>query len=326
MKLDFLNPNLKIGIVYSIGIFLLIYGIFFLKKTDFLRSEYTIFAHFNQANSLNIGDPVVLRGLKIGKVIDLQVENNQIKAIFSIPKTLNLPKNSKADIVSQSLLGGKVIEITQGDATTFLTNHDTIETMPITDMTKKLTQSSGELLDKIQPLTDQLEVLLNNVNKSVVSLQESIVLVNRVLAKNEQNVNQIIQQTNELFAHINQKTVPLVDQSLEQIRNFGITLNSPSTKNIFNNVEQTTQHLAELTKNINSSSNTIHSLFSTNELHQKLVDVLTDFKANPERYVKISVFSKDSPEVKYKNKIEAVEMKKKWKDYQQDQKNTPKVE
>ena len=124
----------------------------------------------------------------------------------------------------------------------------------------------------------------------------------------------------QILQRVNQTTVPLIHESLSEIRDFSKRLNSTETKEIVTSLHTTSQNLAELTKNMSSSKNTINSLFTSNELHQKIVDLLADFKKNPERYIKISVFNKETPEVKYKNKIEEIEMKKKWQEYQSGQK------
>lgn len=315
-----INPSIKIGITYTIGLFLLIYGIFFLKKTDIFKNNYNIYAYFNTANGLGLGDPVILNGLKIGKVTELLIDKQTVKAKFEVLKNIRLPKDTKAGIVSQSLIGGKTLELSWGNSLEYIENNDTIGTIPVANMSKMFSNYSGDILSKIVPIEDKLNLLLDKLSLSTDQLQESILLVNRILSKNEQNINKIFGNIDQILHLVNQNTLPLIHESLAEIRDFGKQINSTQTKEIFTAFHKTSQNLAELTGNMNGSKNTINSLFTSNELHQKILDLLTDLKKNPERYIKISVFGKESPEVKYKNKMAEIEMKKKWQEYQSEQK------
>jgi phospholipid/cholesterol/gamma-HCH transport system substrate-binding protein len=243
-----------------------------------------------------------------------------VKTKFEVPKNIRLPKDTKASIVSQSLIGGKTIELSWGNSLEYLEDNDTISTSTVKDITKMFTGYSDDILAKIVPIEEKLDIWLKKITITTDQLQESILSVNKILNKNEQKINMIIGNIDQLIQLVNQSTVPLLNESLTEIRDFGKQLNSTKTKEILSALNTTTQSLAELTKNMSSSKNTINSLFTSNELHQKIIDLLADFKTNPERYVKISVFSKETPEVKYKNKIEGIEMKKKWQEYQSEQK------
>ena len=317
---DYFTPNVRIGVTYSLGLVLLIYGIFFLKKTDIFKNTYLLNAQFNTANGLSVGDPVVVNGLKVGKVNDLSIDKQVVLAQFEIAKNIKLPKDSRADIVGQSLLGGKVIEITWGTDEKHFHYGDTIATGHVADFTKKLAHYSDSILSKIVPIEEKITVLLDKLNTTVDVALGSLQTVQRVLNKNEEPIHQIALNLQQILAHTKQSTLPLIDASLVQVRDFGTQLNAQQTKDIFTSLHQLSANLAAFSSHLNKPDNTINSLFTSNDLHENINQLLADFKDNPERYLKISVFGKETPEVKYKNKIQAAEMKKKWQEYQKAQK------
>ena len=82
---------------------------------------YTLFANFERIDGLTAGSDVKMSGVKIGTVINLEInpQTYQAKVILSLKHDIQLPQDSSAEITSESLLGGKYISIIAGEVTNF---------------------------------------------------------------------------------------------------------------------------------------------------------------------------------------------------------------
>jgi phospholipid/cholesterol/gamma-HCH transport system substrate-binding protein len=85
------------------------------------RNGYSLMAKFDKADGINIGSEVRISGIKIGNVLSEKLDAKSFLAVveFSLDKSIELPADSSAQIVSDGLLGGKYLSITPGadDAT-----------------------------------------------------------------------------------------------------------------------------------------------------------------------------------------------------------------
>ncbi|MDI2090883.1 outer membrane lipid asymmetry maintenance protein MlaD [Commensalibacter oyaizuii] len=79
-------------------------------------SGYPLKASFEHIDGLDIGSDVKLAGVNVGKVIEETVDPKTYKAtvIFTVRPDLQLPVDTAAVITSDSLLGGKYIDLSPG--------------------------------------------------------------------------------------------------------------------------------------------------------------------------------------------------------------------
>jgi phospholipid/cholesterol/gamma-HCH transport system substrate-binding protein len=100
---------------------------------------YTLHARFDHIDGLAVGGDVRIAGVKVGTVTDERIDPKSFSAIVSLTvrDDIQLPKDSAALIVSESLLGGKYISLSPGGDETDLKPGQTIT----------VTQSSVSLED-----------------------------------------------------------------------------------------------------------------------------------------------------------------------------------
>jgi phospholipid/cholesterol/gamma-HCH transport system substrate-binding protein len=104
------------ALVIAVSIWFLV---FFLNKTDSvygLSDNQSILAKFDEIDSVSIGAPVKIGGVKVGNISAIKLDEKNFQAILtlSINKNVKLPIDSSAKIASSGLLGDKYIAITPG--------------------------------------------------------------------------------------------------------------------------------------------------------------------------------------------------------------------
>ena len=79
-------------------------------------------ASFNNIDGLGNGAEIRLGGVKIGNVYDIQLDpmRYQAKLLLAIDPSVKIPEDSELKLMSDGLLGGKYLQLTAGEASTYL--------------------------------------------------------------------------------------------------------------------------------------------------------------------------------------------------------------
>jgi phospholipid/cholesterol/gamma-HCH transport system substrate-binding protein len=120
--------HLKIGFV-----FLFIFLIFCFLFNSFNPQTNHFKAHFNYVEGLEIGSDVKLAGIPVGKVTNLEIDNNLIAVTGFIDKVFDIPKDSIASIRSEGLFGKKSLLINPGFDIPFESSNKNITFIGTTD-------------------------------------------------------------------------------------------------------------------------------------------------------------------------------------------------
>ena len=116
-------------ILGSIILLFALYGlmIFFQANKSFDNDEsIKITARFLKSGGVFVGNDVKLRGIKIGTVSNISLDENYLAKVDMLAdKKILIPKSSEASIQSEGILGNKYISIVPSDdKETFLSNEE----------------------------------------------------------------------------------------------------------------------------------------------------------------------------------------------------------
>lgn len=106
---------------------------------------YTLLARFDRIDGLAMGSDVRIAGVKVGTVTDARIDAKDFTAVVSLTvrPDIQLPKDSSAEITSESLLGGKYLSLTPGGDDVILKPGQTIT---ITQSSISLEQLLGKFI------------------------------------------------------------------------------------------------------------------------------------------------------------------------------------
>jgi phospholipid/cholesterol/gamma-HCH transport system substrate-binding protein len=117
-----------------VGVIVLAMSIFFFnyvysKSGWNVGDGYVLVAKFDRADGLSEGSDVKINGVKVGKIVGLEIDPASFLAVvkFYVPDNLKLPKDSSASVNSEGLLGGKYMAITPGGSEEIIGDGDEIE-------------------------------------------------------------------------------------------------------------------------------------------------------------------------------------------------------
>lgn len=100
-----------------------LFGVFVYSTTQWQSSKgYEVIAKFDRIDGLLRGSDVRLSGVKVGNVKDIHLDPQTYLAVvhMTLAPHVQLPTDSSAEIVSDGLLGGKVMALVPGGDEKFI--------------------------------------------------------------------------------------------------------------------------------------------------------------------------------------------------------------
>ena len=135
------------------AVVLLVAGVFLwlaYSVTDIRSSEgITVKAEFGAIGSLNVGDDVRISGIRVGKVLETELNTQTFGAMvtLSLDERISLPSDSAARIAASSLLGGSYVDIIPGFEEDYIAEgdmiYDTRDPVSLTDLLGKAVFAAG---------------------------------------------------------------------------------------------------------------------------------------------------------------------------------------
>lgn len=109
---------------FYLGVFVLLACIYLLSKehkenySDLLQLK----AKFNRIDGILIGSDIRISGIKVGQVINFELENNKPTLYFTLKKDVIVPNDSSISIQTDGLFGSKYLTIEPGGSSKNLVN------------------------------------------------------------------------------------------------------------------------------------------------------------------------------------------------------------
>lgn len=92
------------------------------------KSNYTVYAHFNNIGALQVSAPVRVSGFTVGRVTNIYLDKDTYQAVvvMSIDNQYKFSTDTAAQILTVGLLGSQYIALQSGADSSYLKNGDTI--------------------------------------------------------------------------------------------------------------------------------------------------------------------------------------------------------
>jgi phospholipid/cholesterol/gamma-HCH transport system substrate-binding protein len=114
LQRSFLERNQVI--IGAISVVLVLGGSFFALalSSGAFKKTYAVTAEFADAAGIKSGDDVLVAGLEAGKIDAVEIADGLVKVTLKVDDHVEMPRDSSAEIVVQTLMGKKAIELVGG--------------------------------------------------------------------------------------------------------------------------------------------------------------------------------------------------------------------
>jgi phospholipid/cholesterol/gamma-HCH transport system substrate-binding protein len=129
------------------------------------QKGYKVYAFINDATGLELHSHVSMNGVKIGEISNINVEGRKVKLSFIIKKNVEIAQDSVVVIAQESVLGAKMINISQGMSKKSLRDGDVLKNFKQYAAFDETSDSVNEAANELKLLMQDLREVLNEEQK-----------------------------------------------------------------------------------------------------------------------------------------------------------------
>lgn len=262
-----MTKDLKVGLVVFLSFVILIGGLMWLKDWSFSQESRVYVAEFTDTIGLLEGDPVFVRGVKVGKVDRIEVTADHVSVRLSVETDVPVYTDASAKIGMLEILTGKKVDLIPGISGIDLAEGGVIRGSIGADIPVMLSQ--------VNEVSDDLKTLIRSMNKTLEGL-------NSILTDKEfqQNSRKLVDQLAVTSTNLADMTTKLNDNSdsfgklIGQLTLLSTTLNQAVTEitpKAGTTLEATTLTMRTLNEAVLKLSNNLETLQNNQSLASKLI-------------------------------------------------------
>ena len=301
-----LSKEIKAAFFVLTTILLFIFGFNFLKGSSLLDRQKTIYAVYDEVDGLLVGANVMINGLSIGNVTELDFLPNSTKILVTlkVKDKLNFSSKSTASIYETGVLGGLAISIEPVfERESIVKTGDTLNSSVRPGLTELINR-------QIEPLSRQLQSTITSVDsiftgasnvlnrQTQEEIKESInVLTSAIKAINNSSI--IIEETLTAKSSQINNTIDNFEKISSNLSEVSYELNSFGLSDLLSNLEVSVDDISSVVNKLDSNNSTIGKLINEDEVYnnlnssiESLNNLITDIKENPKKYIHFSVFGR----------------------------------
>ena len=302
-----MSKEIKVALLTIVAIAALVFGYNFLKGSNLLSSDLTYYSTYPKVDGLNVGAMVVLNGIKVGQVKSMELEptkGNTVRVALALGKDIVVGDSTTASL-GGSLLGSKSITLTLGRNSHRYTGGEEIRTVTPTNIADAFQAKALPVLDTVGATLSHINGFLNkdaqtNIQGTLLGARASTLAVQKLIESNQANIAQITKNLAEMSAALN-KTTGKLDRITANVTQLTDSLKGapvgPTLRRLNSTLAEAQTTVAGLNRTLNDKKGSVGKLLNDTLLYNNLNAtaassnaLLTDFKANPKRYVHFSVF------------------------------------
>jgi phospholipid/cholesterol/gamma-HCH transport system substrate-binding protein len=317
------SREVRTGFIAIATIFAFVWGYNFLKGNDIFSKQRVYYTAYTNVGGLTTSNAVTVNGFKVGLVKDVYFEpvNREylIVEFMLTADSYEIPKGTKAVLVAD-LLGTTSINLVTGKEEGFYNEGDTLTSdieeglmAGITDLSSSLATTkvkADRLFESLDSLVGDIRDVLgpgdrnSSVNKAITDLAATMDNLKKASGKidgilsDDGKLGKILADV-EGFTKTLDENKDEIDNLLNNLSSFSDTLAAAELASTINNANKTFAELAEAMEKINNGEGTIGKLFKDDSVYDNLEaatrdldSLFVDIKANPNRYVHVSVFGR----------------------------------
>lgn len=290
------RDEVLVGIVAVVALVVAILGSLFLARGA-LAPGYPVYSVFAWGAGLRAGQPVLLSGVTVGYVDDVQFRRDGYLVVaMRIDKSYRVPKSTVARVVPNGVFGDMMVALVPGEMT--------LEDFAIGDTIPAGAPSvgMGDVLARVDSIGRDLQAITRALNKEFVEergladLRATVTNANRLietLAEVALAQSAELTKTQQAFRRVaNAVDSAAVDSTVRAMAGAASAVSV-----LANDLRTTTTRLNGVLQRLEGTEGSAGMLMNdaglyndTRRLLTRLDSLTADFQKNPRKYIKLSIF------------------------------------
>lgn len=307
----------KLALTALAAVFILIWGINFLKGSSLFESKSTFYGVYDSVEGLKVSSGVIYRGYQVGQVISIQFTGERFDRVlvkFSVDKGVELPSNTLAMIQSADLMGSKVVALVPGDSHVFAVSGDTLRSQVERGLMEQVSQQMLPLKQKAERLLGSLDSVLlivqglfneetkknlsnsfGSIDRTLRNLEGASGNLDTLIQGESARISSILQDVNSITGNLRNNNEE-ISNILGNVSAISDSLRQASLHQTLMSLDYILATTDSIMNKINRGEGTIGALLNDNDLYYNLNQVsenlnrlLVEFRYNPKRFINLSL-------------------------------------
>ena len=308
-----ISNELRVGILVTLSLALLLWGLNYLKGKDFFTTSHKYYAVYNNVDGLVKSNIVIMSGYRIGiinKIEFLSDHSGRLLVTLLINSDVFISKDATADIYSSDFLGSKGMRITLGKDDDAAQSGDTLLGVLETSLVSRLEKEVGPVKTKAENLIVSLDSTTqmlrdifdastkHNLRSTISHLNNSLGSMDNMINSDNGRLKIMLENMESITTNfkLHNKEIGLIIDHLAQVSD---SLAKANFASAINNADQVLEKTFQVMDKINKGEGSLGLLVNDEKLYRNLEttakdldELLKDLKANPKKYVHFSMFGK----------------------------------
>jgi len=282
------KQEVGVGAFVLVGVAVVLVGLFWLTGRSIRTSGISIDVMFESVAGLKQGDPVLVSGVKKGRVASVSLERvKSVRVRLEISKDVSPHIDASAAVGSMDLFGAKFIDYNPGARDEMLAKGRVItgtNAPDITDVAQGVATRANELMENAANIVS--DRLGEDIHNTLVMTQRAMSTLSGMPD------GPFVKQTTRTL-QATEKVMQRVDSMLGSGTGASIDSVSRNLARLTDRLSHTTTQLDTLLTRMNRGEGTLGKMASDSMMYRNLTDLsraltelLTDLKEHPDKYMK----------------------------------------
>jgi phospholipid/cholesterol/gamma-HCH transport system substrate-binding protein len=286
--------EVRVGVFVVAGVLAVVAALFLLTDPASLRGRYIVVTTVADAGGIRRGDPVLMRGVNVGRVHGFEMtREGQVNIQLEIEGEWAIPEDSYTRLAGAGLFGGRTMEIIRGTSTVPAEENDTLvgqgQAGGVLESAEAVAERADDVLARIQDVLDHGTV--GAVKSSAANLEVTMTDMRALAAT-------LRTQTATLTATLNRTAAglepagPAAARLMARADSAALTLNRTSVA-----LDRAATSLEAVLARVNAGEGTLGRLSRDDSLYVALTRAASeigllaaDIRANPRKYLNLEIF------------------------------------
>ena len=289
------RDEVAVGILITVAAVVLVVGLLWLARGG-LSSGYPLFARFSWGQNLKPGQAVLLAGVSIGYVSDVELREGYLDVEMRINEDFTVPRTAVAEVVPVGIFGDAAIGLkTESISPDKYASGDTVPTRAATGGLDALTGRADSIMVTVGRITRSMEAEfvagggMRDLRASVASMNRLLSQMSGIVAEQNRNLTLTMASLRQAAGAVDSAEVAA---TMMQFRT-----TAASADSLMQRFSSNTTQLQAILARIERGEGTLGKFMTDSMLFQdarnllaRLDSLAADFQRNPRKYINLTIF------------------------------------
>jgi phospholipid/cholesterol/gamma-HCH transport system substrate-binding protein len=290
-----------VGLFVVAGVLATVVILAVMTDAALFRGRYIINTTVPNASGIRKGDPVLMHGVNIGRILSFTIQQQQVQMRLEIEGEYPVPKDSRVEIKASGLLGGMVADIVPGASPQSATWGDTLPGGTGVGLFDKMDALAGEA-DKVAKRVQGLlsDEMVSDMQGSAAGARQSLASLQAILKEQRGELRALsasLKRSSEGLEKVTtgpelERTTKRIDELVGKLDGTATTFDrsAKSLDSILGRMDRGEGTLGKLSTDETLYKNVSEATENLNKATVELNKLLADFQAHPRKYINLKIF------------------------------------